>query len=39
MVTSDRWSLNTGLIDKKCIMNGNKNYGNIIQVISCRGGH
>jgi hypothetical protein len=25
MVTSDRWSLNTGLIDKKCIMKGNKN--------------
>jgi hypothetical protein len=30
----DRWSLNTGLIDMKCTVKGNKNQGHIIQVIA-----
>jgi len=34
MVTQDMWSLNTGLIDMKCTVEGNKNYGHIIQGIA-----
>jgi len=34
MVTLDRWSLNTGLIEVKCNVKGNINQGHIIQVIA-----
>ena len=29
-----RWSLNTSLIDMKCTVKGNNNYGQITQVIA-----